>query len=82
MKVEFIEPEINDCVSDAVEELTAKVESLELNTVFTCDHCGSGFVKEGNLKRHLEKKHAVLKVGTVCTEWEKVFANRRLWRST
>ena len=50
---------------------------MELNSTFTCNICGCGLMKEGNLKRHMENKHATEKVGPVCVDCDKVFSNTK-----
>ena len=68
----IIEAKLDDCMSDSIEELSANIKLLELYATFIC---GCGFDKEGYLKRHIESKHAVQKVGPVCNECDKIFAN-------
>ena len=62
---------------DNIDELSAKIENLDLKPVFTCEKCGAGYSKEGFLRRHMEAKHGKKKVdpGPICTECGKVFAN-------
>ena len=45
--LKIVEPNLNVCENDTVEELTAKIELLELNPTFSCNICGCGFAKEG-----------------------------------
>ena len=62
---------------DNMDELSAKIENLDLNPVFTCEKCGAGYSKVGFLRRHMEAKHGKKKVdpGPICTKCGKVFAN-------
>jgi hypothetical protein len=66
------------------DELVSAVQSLKLNPIFSCEHCGAGYTQEGYLKRHLETKHQNTKMskilensGPECSECGKVFANPR-----
>ena len=75
--LDIVDPDLESFKCETLDEISAKMESLELNAVFSCEQCGSGYTKEGYLKRHMEEKHGLQKkqVGPVCSECDKVFAN-------
>ena len=77
--IELKEPELIE-----EEELVSAIQSLKLDPIFSCEHCGAGYTQEGYLNRHLETKHTHTKIsktlensGPVCSECGKVFANPR-----
>ena len=78
--VTLIDPDLSEFKSDYIDDLAEKIENLDLNPLFTCETCGAGYTKEGFLRRHMEakpgKQLAQKKVGPVCSECDKVFANK------
>ena len=73
--IELKEPELIEA-----EELVSAIQSLKLDPIFSCEHCGAGYTQEGYLNRHVETKHTHTKntlenSGPVCGECGKVFAN-------
>ena len=76
----IIDPDLSEIKSDNIDDLSAKIENLDLNPMFTCETCGAGYSKEGFLRRHMETKHGKQlvkkKVSPVCSECEKVFASK------
>ena len=43
----LIDPDLSEYKVDNIDELSAKIENLDLNPVFTCEKCGAGYSKEG-----------------------------------
>ena len=80
--IEIKNPDLD--LESKVDELTSGMESLELNRIVYCKHCGAGYSKEGYLKRHIESKHGIVAerdmTGPLCGECEKVFRKCKNFR--
>ena len=68
---------INDPVlNETHDDLTAKLENLQITPNFVCSECGSGYTQEGYLRRHVELKHGK-NPDPECEECGKVYANKK-----
>ena len=68
--------EIVDPVLEPPEDIISTLENLKITPNFTCSYCGSGYTKEGYLRRHVEMKHGK-DTGPECAECGKLYANQK-----